>query len=102
QQVEQRGLARPGGPHEREEVAAGNVEVDTTKYVDPFTPAGIELVQVRDTHERTGIGHHGTTTSAPSARSAGALITTRSPGVSPASTSTRSPSSPPVAMARRS
>ena len=47
QQVEQRRLARARRPHQRQEVAFGNIEVDALQDVDPLAAAVIHLVQIR-------------------------------------------------------
>src|SRR5690606_20269110 len=102
-QVEQRRLARPRRSHQREEVAAWNVEIDALQHVDPFTAPRVVLAEIPDTDERTDVGHYCiTSTLAPSVSPGGGSSTTRSPGCRPASTSSRSPSVPPVATARRS
>ena len=43
-QIQQRRLARPGWPHQRQEVSRRNVEVDTLENIDAFPAAVIDLV----------------------------------------------------------
>ena len=52
EQVQQRRLARPGRPHQREEVAARDVEVEPLQHVDPLAAAVEHLVHVAHRHQR--------------------------------------------------
>ena len=50
-QIEQGRLARARRPHEREEVALGNIEVDALEHVDALAAASEMLVNVTNFDE---------------------------------------------------
>src|SRR5690606_2996510 len=108
-EVEQGGLARARRPHQGDEFAAPDLEVQPLQDVDLLAPAGEGLVHSVDAHQRL---HEISPLLAqtlsrsrirsPAARSDGPSTTTRSPAASPANTSAGS--APPGAsrIARRS
>ena len=57
-QVQQRRLAGPRRPHQREELAWRNIEVDALQDVDALAAAVIDLVEVRMRHERVWASLH--------------------------------------------
>ncbi len=52
-QVEQRGLARARGPHQREEIALGDLQVHALQHVNPLAAACEVLVHTADTNQGT-------------------------------------------------
>ena len=59
EQVQQRRLARSGRPHQREEVAARDVEAESLQHVDPLAPSAELLVQLANPHQNA-VGRRGT------------------------------------------
>src|SRR5712692_10393277 len=90
-EIEERSLARSGRAHQRQELAARDVEVQTVQHVDVFTAAAEDLFD--PTHGNQGLAHplfSSTRTLSPSARSAGPSMTTCSPSETPAARRARS------------
>src|SRR6185369_8236911 len=92
-EVEQRGLARARGAHQRDEVAFGDVERDVVQHRHYLVAAPVALGEVGDLDDRPrGHGYFfAMSTAVPSRRAGGGLTTTRSPAFTPA-TATTSPS----------
>src|ERR1019366_3341968 len=119
EQVQQCGLAGSAGPHEGDEIALVNVEIQPLQYVDFFAPTAICLVQpahlnltvrfssaVQLNHVCAPLLFPGLYfliwTLSPSWRLGGPFTTTVSPTTKPAMTSTSVPRFPPSVTARRS
>ena len=59
EQVHQRGLAGPGGPHDRGELAGGELEADAPQRVDRGLPLPVGAVQLCGGDDRSGHGSRG-------------------------------------------
>ena len=82
-EVEQRGLAGAGRAHQRDEVAARNVEVHAVQHLDRLAAAPVGLGDGADLDERAHRSGSITRTASPSFERGGGASTTRSPARSP-------------------
>src|SRR5439155_3948346 len=99
-EIQQRGLAGSRGPHERDEVAARDVEIDAVQDLDRLAAAAVRLGDAADLDEH---GHFSTTrTAAPSLSDGGGATTTRSPARRPLVISRSAPTVWPGVTLRRS
>mmetsp|Transcript_67299 Transcript_67299/g.186139 ORF Transcript_67299/g.186139 Transcript_67299/m.186139 type:complete len:242 (-) Transcript_67299:1016-1741(-) len=85
-QIEQRGLARARGPHQRQELALLHVQVDVVQHLHRLLAPGVDLGQVAD-FDQSAHAHSLFTTLEPSFSSAGGATTTVSPAFRPSVTS---------------
>src|SRR5262249_16973915 len=85
-EVEQRGLAGAGRPHERDEVPARDVEVHPVQHLDRLAAPPVALVDAAALHEVRHQVLSASLTASPPFSVSGGESTTRSPSRTPEST----------------
>src|SRR6185503_4666606 len=103
-EIQQRGLSGAGWSHQRKEFAFRHFQTQAGQDANLFRAPAKDFVHVRHVNQCFVFRRHrlSSITRAPSGKSAGASVTTRSPPFNPEAITTSSPNAPPSVMARRS